>query len=156
MSNALFSLRAAEERDLVYLNLICAEHGLGLVESVAETNVAVNDEDIPVGFIHIEIVNDDPHSWANGAYVYPVAVFEAWQHHGVAAALVEHELALRGELRLVACKESQGFYPKAGFEPLDWNFIAERIAKDCEFCGDHATCGPIPFIRTSADRPLNR
>jgi N-acetylglutamate synthase-like GNAT family acetyltransferase len=151
MSNPPFSLRVAEERDLVHLREICEEHGLGSIESIADTTVAVGDDGIPVGFIHIEVVNDDPHSWANGAYVYPVAVFEAWQHRGVATALVQRELANRKELRLVACKPSQGFYPKAGFKPVDWNFVAARIARDCDCCAARKACKPIPFIQTAAD-----
>jgi predicted N-acetyltransferase YhbS len=125
--------------------MICEEGGLALIESVAHTTVAVNDADEPVGFIRIETVSDAKNPAASGAYVYPVAVFESWRCHGVATALIQHEAAVRGELRLVACKSSQGFYPKAGCVPIDWDLIAARIARDCELCADCETCGPIPF-----------
>jgi N-acetylglutamate synthase-like GNAT family acetyltransferase len=62
---------------------------------------------------------------------------------------VDRELADRGELKLVACKESQGFYPKAGFESVDWDVIAARIAWDCERCAAREACGPLPFRRLS-------
>jgi N-acetylglutamate synthase-like GNAT family acetyltransferase len=147
----LTGIRPAEKRDLVYLRMICAEGGLALIESFADTSVAVNDEDIPVGFIHIETITDDANPAANGVYVYPVAVFEAWRHRGVARALVEHAArdaaVTSGELKLVACKPSRGFYPKVGFEPVGWDLIAARIAKDCELCADRKACAPVPFAR---------
>ena len=140
----LFAIRPAEERDLVYLQMICVEQGLGIPQTVASSTVAVNAEDIPVGFIHIENV-DDESPGANGAYVYPVAVFESWQHHGVATALIKHELEKAGELKLVACTSSQDFYPRVGFEQTDWKYIARRIAIDCEACEARNSCDPIPF-----------
>jgi predicted N-acetyltransferase YhbS len=143
----LFTVRPAETRDLVYLQMICEEGGLALIESVADSIVAVNDKDVPVGFIHIETVTDDVKPIANGAYVYPVAVFEAWQHNGVASALIDYALQEVEELKLVACKPSQGFYPRAGFEVAGWDLIAARIAYDCDRCVAREGCGPIPFIR---------
>jgi predicted N-acetyltransferase YhbS len=125
--------------------MICHEGGLARIEDFADTSVAVNDRDIPVGFIHIETVTDDTNPAANGAYVYPVAVFEAWRHQGVATALIEHEAKTAGKLRLVACKPSQGFYPKVGFKPIGWNLIAARIAHDCDLCVAREACKPIPF-----------
>jgi N-acetylglutamate synthase-like GNAT family acetyltransferase len=145
VSEPLFTIRLAEERDIDYLRMICDESGLGFIETVSGSMVAVNDEDLPVGFIHIETIGDDANPAANGAYVYPVAVFEAWQHHGVATALVEHALEASGELRLVACKPSQGFYPQVGFEKVDWDIIARHIARDCDRCVARESCAPIPF-----------
>jgi GNAT superfamily N-acetyltransferase len=127
--------------------MICEEGGLALIEDFAQSSVAVNDEDIPVGFIHIEVIANDEDPAANSAYVYPVAVFEAWRHHGVATALIEYEIEARGELRLVACKPSQGFYPRVGFVPIGWDRIASRIARDCDLCVARETCAPIPFGR---------
>ena len=141
----LFTIRQAEERDLFYIQIICREQGLGIIDSITDISVAVNNQDLPVGFIHIETVDDDKDPGANGVYVYPVAVYGSWQHHGVATALVRHELSKTGELRLVACKSSQGFYPKVGFEPVSWELIAARIAHDCDVCGALDDCDPIPF-----------
>jgi predicted N-acetyltransferase YhbS len=148
LSAPLFTIRVAEERDLVYLQMICEEGGLAVTETVADSLVAVNDEDVPVGFIHIETVSDDANPAANGAYVYPVAVFEGWQHCGVARALIERvlEAAPADGLRLVACSPSRGFYPKVGFEPVGWERIAARIARDCELCAIRDACTPLPFI----------
>jgi GNAT superfamily N-acetyltransferase len=140
-----FTIRPAEERDLVYLRMMCRENGLGELETVADSTVAVSHKDVPVGFVRIETVTDDVNPVANGAYVYPIVVFEAWQHRGVATALIKHALKAVGELRLVACKPSQGFYPKAGFEPTAWDRIAARIARDCDLCVAREACAPIPF-----------
>jgi GNAT superfamily N-acetyltransferase len=143
----LFTVRPAEIRDLPYLQLICDESGLAIIGEVTDCIVAANDEDVPVGFIHIETVSDDADQAANGAYVYPVAVYGSWQRHGVASALIAQAGEDYGTLRLVACKPSQGFYPKAGFEPIGWNLIAARIAHDCELCAAREACAPIPFQR---------
>jgi predicted N-acetyltransferase YhbS len=149
LSASAFSIRPAEERDFVSLRMICDEGGLAPIEDLTDTSVAVDDEDVPVGFIHIETVTDDTNSAANGSYVYPVAVFEAWRHRGVATALIEHEAKGTGELRLVACKPSQGFYPKVGFKTVGWNLIAARIARDCDLCVAREACAPIPFAKVS-------
>jgi predicted N-acetyltransferase YhbS len=130
--------------------MICEESGLAVIETVADSSVAANDEGIPIGFIHIETVVDDVDPAANGAYVYPVAVFEAWQHRGVARALIEHALAteataVAGGLKLVACESSQGFYPRVSFEPIGWECIAARIARDCDLCDLREACAPVPF-----------
>jgi GNAT superfamily N-acetyltransferase len=146
MPSPLFTIRAAEKRDLVYIQMICEEGGLVLIESIAELTVAVNEEDLPVGFIHIERVVDDANPAANGAYVYPIAVFEAWQRQGVATALIRHAAQVAGDLRLVACAPARDFYPRVGFEPLDWEHVAARIARDCELCSLRAPCAPTPFI----------
>ncbi|MDR1015153.1 MAG: GNAT family N-acetyltransferase [Coriobacteriales bacterium] len=148
--DATFAIRAAEERDLPYIQLICDEGGLASLTDVADVSVAVGDEGLPVGFIHIETVTDDTRPAANGAYVYPVAVLGAWQRRGVASALVAHAFEERGGLRLVACKPSQGFYPKVGFEPVPWERIAVRIARDCELCVAREACGPVPFALSGA------
>ncbi|MCL1847468.1 MAG: GNAT family N-acetyltransferase [Coriobacteriia bacterium] len=140
----LFTIRPAQERDLIYLQIICEEGGLGIIETTEHCSVAVNSEDVPVGFIHIETVDDESPA-TNAAYVYPVAVFASWQHQGVARALIEHELLRVGELRLVACTSSQGFYPKVGFEQVAWENIAISIASDCDYCPNRGTCDPVPF-----------
>jgi GNAT superfamily N-acetyltransferase len=150
MSASDFTLRAAEERDLPFLQAICEESGLGCIEDVADCTVAVSADDEPVGFIHIEHVADAKKPAGDGAWVYPVAVFEAWQHRGVATALIEHELVRAGELRLVACRPSRGFYPKAGFRPLAWSRVATRISDDCKRCVARKACDPVPYVRTAS------
>ena len=141
----LFSIRPAEERDLANMQAICTEHGLGVIETIEDCTVAVNDEDLTVGFIHIKTVDDESPD-TNGAYVYPVAVFGEWQNHKVASTLIRHELDKAGELKLVACKPSQGFYPKLGFKPLAWEQIARQISHDCTVCANYEDCGPKAFI----------
>jgi predicted N-acetyltransferase YhbS len=127
--------------------MICEEGGLDVIATVADSFVAANSEDVPVGFIHIKTVTDDEDPVANGAYVYPIAEFEAWQRCGVARALIGHALEASGGdgLRLVACKPSQGFYPRVGFAPIGWERIAARIARDCDLCDLREACAPLPF-----------
>jgi GNAT superfamily N-acetyltransferase len=144
-----FILRAAKPQDLPFLQAICEESGLGLIEDVADCTVAVDEGDEPVGFIHIEHIVDETKPAGDGAWVYPVAVRASWQHRGVATALIEHELARTGELRLVACRPSRGFYPKVGFRPLAWSRVATRIGNDCKRCAARKACNPQPCVRTT-------
>ncbi|MDR3052718.1 MAG: GNAT family N-acetyltransferase [Coriobacteriales bacterium] len=146
--SSLFTLRPAQQRDSKYLQAICAQTDLGSPPDFANTTVAVNAENIPVGFIRIACIDDETTA-ANGAYIYPVAVFENWQRHGVGQALVAHELAQRGALKLVACKPSRGFYKKGGFAPLAWSAVARQIAHDCEICPKAADCHPQPYIKVA-------
>jgi GNAT superfamily N-acetyltransferase len=146
----LFDIRPACAKDLPLLQSLFVEDGMAqpsTAQLLAGT-VAVNDDDEAVGFIQILEVSDDVNPAANGAYVYPVIVYQSWQHHGVGRALIDYELARHGTLKLVACNRSQRFYPKAGFEPLPWEQVAARVARDCELCPDLPTCHPQPFIKT--------
>jgi predicted N-acetyltransferase YhbS len=145
---APFSIRLARLADLPYIRLICEDVGLGIVDTTTDVLVAVGEEDLPVGFIRIEVVCGDKNPQANGNYVYPVAVLADWQRHGVAQALVERAGESYGQLKLVACTESQGFYPKAGFAEMPMAEVAASIAHDCECCKRLGTeCFPKAFIR---------
>jgi GNAT superfamily N-acetyltransferase len=133
------------------LQVICEEGGLARIEDCADCTVAVNKNNEPIGFIHIEYVKEVEKPEGNGAWVYPVAVCASWQHHGVATALIEHALLCEQELRLVACRSSRGFYPKVGFRPLAWSRVATRIAADCKRCPDRKTCDPQPYVLRATD-----
>jgi predicted N-acetyltransferase YhbS len=149
--SALFTIRPAAERDLPLLTSLFAEDGMALPQrsELLSGTVAVNNDDEAVGFIRVLPIQDADNPAANGNYVYPVIVFVSWRKHGVATALIEYELARYHELKLVACRSSQGFYPRIGFEPLAWSEVANRIAHDCELCPDLPTCHPQPFVRTA-------
>jgi GNAT superfamily N-acetyltransferase len=147
-TTSLFQIRTAEPRDLCFLQMICEESGLGMFEDVADCTVAVNADDEPIGFIHIEHIVDTEKPAGDGAWVYPVAVLESWQHQGVATALIEHEFKAHAELRLVACRPSRGFYPKVGFRPLAWSRVATLIGNDCKRCAARKACDPQPYVKT--------
>jgi GNAT superfamily N-acetyltransferase len=82
----------------------------------------------------------------NGHYVYPVIVFANWRKLGVASALVRYELKRHGQLKLVACRPSRGFYERSGFAHETWENIAYQIARDCEQCPNLKSCDPQPFV----------
>jgi GNAT superfamily N-acetyltransferase len=129
------------------LATLFAEDGMSLParDELLAGTVAVNYAGETVGFIRVlEVHEGGP---GDGAYVYPVIVFKSWQGHGVGRALIEYELARHGALKLVACRASRGFYPRAGFVPLDWGEVASVIAHDCELCPLLPTCDPLPFVR---------
>jgi GNAT superfamily N-acetyltransferase len=153
MSNMpnILTIRAAIADDLLSLHALFAEDGMPIParDDLLSGSVAINQSGKVVGFIRILYVDDTANPAANGAYVYPVIVFKSWHHRGVGRALIMYELEHCGELRLVACRSSRDFYPRCGFEPLDWSCVASRIARDCELCPDHATCDPQPFILKS-------
>ncbi|MDR2672158.1 MAG: GNAT family N-acetyltransferase [Coriobacteriales bacterium] len=149
----LFTIRSAHKRDLPWLHLLFEQDGMPHPpeSDLLNGRVAVNDVDEPVGFIRVLELGDETNPQASGAYVYPVIVFEQWRKHGVGKALIKQALLDFGELRLVACRDSRGFYPRCGFVPLEWEKIAGPIARDCELCPDLATCDPQPFV-AQADR----
>jgi len=148
MPEPLFTIRPAQERDLPILALLftTADMPVPPRDDLLVGTVAVNGDDEPVGFIRILVVSDEVNPAGSGAYVYPVVVFDTWRGHGVGAALVSHELIRYHELKLVGCRDSRGFYPRIGFEPLEWDGVAGVIARDCERCGDLQACDPQPFI----------
>lgn len=142
------NIRPAGEHDLSCLHGLFAEDGMTLPEreELLEGFVATNDADEPVGFIRILQVEDPQNSQGNGHYVYPIIVFKSWQGYGVGSALIQFAHQRFGALKLVACKASREFYPTCSFEPVGWQEIAPRIAKDCDLCPDLVDCSPQPFI----------
>jgi len=149
--NDLFSVRKACDDDLPGIEIISEDVGMPVIESAENTYVAVNDEDLPVGFIRIKLIDVEGGSGVGSssqhAYVYPVAVLRSWQGYDVGTALIDVALEQYNELRLVACTPSHGFYPKLGFKKASWDEIAPEIANDCKVCPDADTCSPQPFIR---------
>ena len=140
--------RKVWESDLPALKLLYAEEGMPLPakKDLLCGIAAANDAGELVGFIRILTIDDDLSAEANGNYVYPIIVFKSWQGCGVGRALMQAAHEKCGELKLVACKSSQEFYPKCGLVPLDWDEVAQVIAFDCECCPDKPTCYPKPFV----------
>jgi N-acetylglutamate synthase-like GNAT family acetyltransferase len=156
MPEALFDIRAACPQDLPALRIISDNVGMPLIESTANTYVAVNGGGEAVGFVRIKVLPDPLDAQGQAHVIYPVAVFETWQGHGVGSALVEHALARHFELRLVACTPSHGFYEKSGFKDAPWDSIPPEVARDCDECPQAGSCTPRPFVKRSSLRPALR
>ncbi len=108
MSDVPFTLRDARESDLAYLNAYAAAEGMDDLPSAENVRVAVNEDDVPVGFLRLQ-------QGSNGAaHVNPVVSCATWRGWGVGRALMEEALASRGELRLVARAASVPFYRALG------------------------------------------
>ena len=139
MPNAPFTLRDAREPDLAYLNAYAAAEGMDDLPSAENVRVAVNGDDVPVGFLRLQ-------QGSNGAaHVNPVVSCATWRGWGVGRALVEEALASCGELRLMARGASVPFYRALGFEELPWDAIAPEIAVDCDGCEMRGECRPLPM-----------
>ena len=139
MLDAPFTLRDAREFDLAYLNAYAAAEGMDDLPSAESVRVAVNGDDVPVGFLRLR-------QGSNGAaHVNPVVSCSTWRGWGVGRALVEEALASCGELRLVARGASVPFYRALGFEELPWDAIAPEIAVDCDGCEMRGECRPLPM-----------
>lgn len=142
MPDAPFTLRDAREGDLVYLNAYAAAEGMDALPSAAGVRVAVNEGDVPVGFLRLQ-------KGENGVFhVNPVVTCATWRGWGVGRALVEEALATCGELRLVARGASIPFYIALGFKELSWDAIAPEIAADCDGCEMRGECRPLPMGRS--------
>lgn len=149
MAASLFSLRPARKEDLPYLNGYAAAEGMDALPGAEGVTVAVNDEDVPVGFLRV--VREE--GWP--AHVSPVVTCAPWRGFGVGRALVEEALARTGELRLVARGSSVPFYRALGFGELPWDAIAPPVAADCDGCDLRGECGPVPLgkVHDGTDGP---
>lgn len=133
------ALRPAREEDLPYLNSYAYAEGMDNMPSAENITVAVNEDDVPVGFIRIAM-------GANGvAHVNPVVVCGTWRGYGVGRILTEHALERYGELRLVSRGGSIPFYRALGFSDLTWESIDPLVVDDCGSCELRAECGPQPM-----------
>lgn len=139
MTESLFAIRDGREADLAYLNAYAAAEGMDTLPSATGVRVAVNDEDVPVGFLRLQ-------KGENGVFhVNPVVSCATWRGWGVGRALVEEALSRVGELRLVARGASVPFYRALGFKEVPWDAIAPTIAADCDGCGMRGECVPLPM-----------
>ena len=80
MSDVPFTLRDARESDLAYLNAYAAAEGMDDLPSAENVRVAVNEDDVPVGFLRLQ-------QGSNGAaHVNPVVSCATWRGWGVGRA----------------------------------------------------------------------
>lgn len=138
MADELFTLRPAREDDMPYLDSYAYAEGMPNIPSPQNVTVAVNADDVPVGFIRI---NPDE---AGVAHVNPVVTCATWRGYGVGRALVEDALRRFGELRLVSRGSSLAFYRALGFEDVPWDAIKPQIAAECDGCELYDECRPQP------------
>ncbi|MGI6216200.1 MAG: GNAT family N-acetyltransferase [Coriobacteriales bacterium] len=142
MSGALFMMRPTVKKDLPYLQLMAQGQEVGIPPNYLEGGTcAVNADDVPVGYIHVEQTEHGPH-------VAPVVVFDNWRGHGVGTKLVRHAFREYGPLKLVSNGSSNGFYEKLGFVPVDWDEIESKFQRDCLTCEFYQQCGPKPYMLT--------
>ncbi len=140
MADELFTLRPTRTDDFPYLVLMTEGQEIGIPPNYVDQGwCAVNFEDVPVGYIHVE-------STEMGSHVGPVVVFEDWQGHDIGTALVRKARDLYGPLKLVSNGTSNGFYDKLGFEKIDWEEVDPVFHRDCLTCPYYEECGPVPYI----------
>ena len=138
--SALFTIRDACDADMALIDAYAAESGMDRIPGPARVRVAVNAEDVVVGFCRLQ---DDANDIA---YVNPIVTYSAWRGYGVGKALIEDARALAGELRLIARGTSEGFYRKLGFVDMPWADVdLEAAEEDCDNCPYRAECGPVPM-----------
>ena len=136
----LFTLRPTREDDAPYLALMAQGQEVGIPPNYLDIGIcAVNADDVPVGYIHVELTGLGPH-------VAPVVVFPNWREHGVGSALVRHAREAYGPLKLVSNGSSNGFYEKLGFIEVAWEEIEPSFQRDCLACEYYAQCGPKPYL----------
>lgn len=137
----LFTLRPAVEADKEYIDAYAWAEGMDRMPSLEGITVAVNDGDIPVGFIRIA-------QGANGyAHINPVVVYREWRGFGVGKALVEDAASVHGELRLIARGSSKPFYDALGFSDCAWEDVDMTVTEDCDGCTLVDECRPQPMRR---------
>ena len=147
-------MRPAREDDLPLLNSYAYVEGMDAMPAADGITVAVNSEDVPVGFIRIQQEPAPERGEAGGhpngaepmvAHVNPVVVYQPWRGFGVGEALTEDALSRFEELRLVSRGSSLAFYQAEGFEPVAWELIAPAVAADCDGCEMRSECNPQPM-----------
>ncbi len=140
MAEELFTLRPTKKDDFPYLVMMTEGQEIGIPPNYMEGGwSAVNFQDIPVGYIHVEATEQGPH-------VGPVVVFENWQGYDIGTALIHKARELYGPIKLVSNGTSNGFYDKLGFEKIDWDDVDSTFHRDCLSCPYFEQCGPQPYI----------
>ena len=140
MASALYRLRPTIKKDKKYLQMMCQGQEIGVPPNYMQGGTcAVNHDNVPVGYIHVEETELGPH-------VAPVVVFENWHGHGVGTTLMKYAFEKYGALKLVSNGSSNGFYDKLGFVPIEWEQIEPAFQRDCLSCQYYEQCGPKPYM----------
>ena len=140
MSSELFTIRDAREGDMPLVNSYAAMEGMDMIPSPERVRVAVDGDDLVVGFCRLQDDTDGI------AYVNPIVVYNLWRGQGVGRALIEDAHASAGELRLIARGGSVGFYRRLGFVDMSWEIADQAAAsEDCDGCPFREQCNPQPM-----------
>ena len=137
------SLRAATESDMQLVNTYAAWEGMDAIPSPEGVTVAVNEDDIPIGFVRVW---QDPEG--GQAYVNPIVIYQPWRGYGIGRLLMEDVQQHFESVRLVSRGVSIPFYRALGYEDVEWECIAPAIASDCDGCEMRDECTPQPMERT--------
>ena len=139
----LFTIRDARASDMELIDAYAHAEGMDRMPGLERIRVAVNDEDVAVGFCRLQ---DD----VNGiAYVNPIVTCQTWRGYGVGRALIKDARETAGELRLISRGASEGFYRKLGFVEMPWSEVdLEAASEDCDNCPWRDACGPVPMKLT--------
>ena len=141
MTETLFTLRDGQEKDKPYIDSYALAEGMDRMPGIEGIRVAVNGDDVPVGFLRVAI-------GSNGvAHIEPVVTVDTWRGYGVGKALVEDALQRHGELRLVSRGASHGFYRALGFQEPSWDAIDTSVTEDCDGCPMWDQCKPVPMAK---------
>ena len=136
----LFHIRDAAAGDMPYVNSYALAEGMDVMPSTEGIRVAVNDEDVPIGFCRLA------ESVSGIAYVNPIVVHASWRGYGVGRALIQDAHERAGELRLISRGSAAGFYRVLGFEEMPWSLADfEAASEDCDNCPMFEDCHPVPM-----------
>lgn len=140
MNGVNVQLRPARDADMDYVNAYAAWEGMDAIPSPEGVTVAVNEDDVPIGFVRVWV---DPQ---NGqAYVNPIVLYQPWRGFGIGRLLMEGVHERYGSVRLVSRGVSIPFYHALGYTDIDWELIAPEIAGDCDGCEMREECTPQPM-----------
>jgi len=137
----LFTIRTAVESDMPYINSYAYYEGMDNIPGIEQVFVAVNEDDIPVGFVRVA----DSELYEGVAYINPIVTAYTWRGYGVGAALLKQAESLVGEMRLVARGATKSFYEHAGYREIPWEQVELSITENCKDCTMVNECRPCPM-----------
>jgi GNAT superfamily N-acetyltransferase len=139
VSTSTFAIRDACEADKALIDYYAAVEGMDAIPGIDNIRVAVNADDICVGFIRLN------YNSQGIAHINPVVVYAPWRRYGVGRALVEEACAREAEVRLVSRGASYAFYRALGFKDCPWEEIEPGVSEECDGCPLRLECQPAPM-----------
>ena len=137
----LFSIRAAIEKDMPYIDAYAYYEGMDNIPGIDGVYVAVNADDIPVGFVRVVYSEQ----YEGVSYINPIVTASTWRGYGVGAALLQKAESLSNEIRLVARGTSKAFYDHMGYSAIPWEQVELTITENCSECTMTDECRPCPM-----------
>jgi predicted GNAT family N-acyltransferase len=136
---SVFSIRDAQETDKELIDYYAALEGMDVIPDIDNIRVAVNQDDVCVGFIRLN------YNSQGVAHINPVVVYGPWRRYGVGRALVKEAINREGEIRLVSRGGSYKFYKALGFKDCSWSEIEPGVSEECDGCLLRPECKPVPM-----------